>query len=44
VGETSRVMIQAKLEKSCKEALAYLARAENHKHAGTTESQPKRNS
>src|SRR6266852_1209786 len=26
VGETSRVMVQAKLEKSCKEALAYLAR------------------
>jgi hypothetical protein len=25
VGETSRVMIQAKIEKSCKEALAYLA-------------------
>ncbi len=27
VGETSRVMVQAKLEKACKEALAYLARA-----------------
>ena len=27
VGETSRVMIQAKLEKACKEALAYLAKA-----------------
>jgi phage terminase Nu1 subunit (DNA packaging protein) len=26
VGETSRVMIQAKLEKACKESLAYLAR------------------
>ncbi len=26
VGETSRVMIQAKLEKACKEALAHLAR------------------
>lgn len=26
VGETSRVMIQAKLEKACKDALAYLAR------------------
>jgi phage terminase Nu1 subunit (DNA packaging protein) len=26
VGETSRVMLQAKLEKACKEALAYLAR------------------
>jgi phage terminase Nu1 subunit (DNA packaging protein) len=29
VGETSRVMIQAKLEKACKESLAYLARAVN---------------
>lgn len=38
VGETSRVMIQAKIEKACKESLAYLARAENHKHAGPTES------
>jgi phage terminase Nu1 subunit (DNA packaging protein) len=27
VGESSRVMIQAKLEKACKEALAYLAKA-----------------
>jgi phage terminase Nu1 subunit (DNA packaging protein) len=27
VGETSRVMIQAKLEKACREALAYLAKA-----------------
>jgi phage terminase Nu1 subunit (DNA packaging protein) len=27
VGETSRVMIQAKLEKACKESLAYLAKA-----------------
>ncbi len=26
VGETSRVMIQAKLEKACKESLAYLAK------------------
>jgi phage terminase Nu1 subunit (DNA packaging protein) len=26
VGETSRVMIQAKIEKSCKEALSYLAK------------------
>ena len=26
VGEASRVMVQAKLEKACKEALAYLAR------------------
>jgi phage terminase Nu1 subunit (DNA packaging protein) len=26
VGETSRMMVQAKLEKACKEALAYLAR------------------
>ena len=31
VGETSRVMVQAKLERACKEALARLARAENHK-------------
>lgn len=29
VGEMSRVMIQAKLEKACKESLAYLARAVN---------------
>ena len=29
VGETSRVMIQAKLEKACKESLAYLAKAIN---------------
>ncbi len=29
VGEHSRVMIQAKLEKACKEALAYLAKAGN---------------
>jgi phage terminase Nu1 subunit (DNA packaging protein) len=28
-GEASRVMVQAKLEKACKEALAYLARAVN---------------
>jgi phage terminase Nu1 subunit (DNA packaging protein) len=27
VGETSRVMIQAKLEKACKESVAYLAKA-----------------
>jgi len=27
VGETSRVMIQANLEKACQEALAYLAKA-----------------
>jgi phage terminase Nu1 subunit (DNA packaging protein) len=27
VGETSRVMVQAKIEKACKEALAYLAKA-----------------
>lgn len=36
VGETSRVMIQAKLEKACKESLAYLARAVND--GGNTES------
>lgn len=29
VGETSRVMVQAKIEKACKEALAQLARAVN---------------
>jgi hypothetical protein len=29
VGETSRVMIQAKLEKMCKELLTYLATAVN---------------
>jgi hypothetical protein len=27
VGETSRVMVQAKLEKACKEALGYLAKS-----------------
>jgi hypothetical protein len=27
IGETSRLMIQAKLEKACKESLAYLAKA-----------------
>ena len=43
VGETSRVMVQAKLEKACKESLAYLAKMENHKNAGPTES-PKRDS
>jgi hypothetical protein len=29
VGEASRVMIQAKLEKACRESLAYLARSRN---------------
>ena len=29
VGETSRVMIQAKLEKACRDSLAYLARSVN---------------
>lgn len=43
IGETSRVMIQAKLEKACKESLAYLARMENHKNVGPAES-PKRDS
>ena len=43
VGETSRVMLQAKLEKACKESLAYLAKMENHKNAGPAES-PKRDS
>jgi phage terminase Nu1 subunit (DNA packaging protein) len=39
VGETSRVMIQAKIEKACKEALAYLAKAApNHgQHSDTSE-------
>ena len=32
VGETSRIMVQAKIEKSVKEALAYVARPENHKN------------
>lgn len=32
VGETSRLILQAKLEKSCKEALSYLARAVNNGH------------
>ncbi len=27
VGETSRIMIQAKIEKACKEVLAYMARS-----------------
>lgn len=39
VGETSRVMIQAKLEKACKESLAYLARAVNY---GGNPNAPKR--
>jgi hypothetical protein len=30
VGETSRVMIQAKLDKACRETLAHLARAHNN--------------
>lgn len=41
VGETSRVMIQAKLEKACKESLAYLARAVND---GGNSNTPKRSS
>lgn len=43
VGQTSRVMAQALIEKACKEALAYLAKAENYKDAGSRES-PKRSS
>jgi phage terminase Nu1 subunit (DNA packaging protein) len=39
VGETSRVMIQAKLEKACKESLAYLAKAVND---GGNSNTPKR--
>jgi phage terminase Nu1 subunit (DNA packaging protein) len=38
VGQTSRVMAQALIEKACKEALTYLAKAENYKHAGPAES------
>jgi phage terminase Nu1 subunit (DNA packaging protein) len=30
VGETSRVMIQAKLERACRESLAYLAKSANY--------------
>ncbi len=41
VGETSRVMIQAKLEKACKESLAYLARSVND---GGNPNTPKRSS
>jgi hypothetical protein len=41
VGETSRVMIQAKLERACKEALAYLARSVND---GGNPDTPKRTS
>lgn len=37
VGETSRVMIQAKLEKACKESLAYLARAVNDGNTNSSE-------
>jgi phage terminase Nu1 subunit (DNA packaging protein) len=33
-GQNSRVMIQALIEKQCKEALSYLAKAENYKHLG----------
>jgi phage terminase Nu1 subunit (DNA packaging protein) len=35
VGETSRLMVVAKIEKAVKEALAYLARKENHKNVGS---------
>jgi phage terminase Nu1 subunit (DNA packaging protein) len=50
VGEMSRIMIQAKLEKACHESLSYLARArgENataserqHSHANSPETGPK---
>jgi hypothetical protein len=41
VGETSRVMIQAKLEKACKESLAYLAKAVDD---GRSPDTPKRSS
>jgi len=33
-GQTSRVMIQALIEKQCKEALSYLAKSENYKNLG----------
>ena len=33
VGETSALIIHAKIEKACKEALSYLAKAENHRGA-----------
>jgi len=33
-GQESRVMVQALIEKQCKEALAYLAKTENYKHLG----------
>jgi phage terminase Nu1 subunit (DNA packaging protein) len=33
-GQTSRVMVQALIEKACKEALTYLAKVENHQLAG----------
>jgi|SRR5277367_3422268 len=33
-GQKSRVMVQALIEKQCKEALSYLAKAENYKHLG----------
>src|SRR6267378_294241 len=39
VGETSRVMIQAKLEKACKESLSYLARMDINASSSNT---PKR--
>lgn len=41
LGETSRVMVQAKIEKACKEALAHLARSVND--GGNTDT-PKRSS
>lgn len=33
VGNNSRVMVQALIEKRCKEALSYLAKPENHKNS-----------
>jgi hypothetical protein len=42
IGETSRLMIQAKIEKACREALAYLAKAENHPRAGHVETPRRR--
>ena len=44
VGEGSRVMIQAKLEKACKEALSYLAKSVNDAGNTSPSNTPERNS
>jgi phage terminase Nu1 subunit (DNA packaging protein) len=36
VGQKSRTMVQALIEKQCKEALLYLAKSENYKNFGLT--------